>query len=152
MSMSAIVISVKQVLDRKGYTTYSVAPEASVFDALGMMAQHDIGAVLVMDRGRLVGIFTERDYARKIVLKGLSSRHVKVGEMMTTNVQTVSPSDQITSVMNTMTNRRFRHLPVVDDGKVVGIITIGDVVKAVIEQQEVTIQHLSNYITGEIAT
>lgn len=150
--MSAIEISVKQVLDRKGYATYSVAPETSVFDALGMMAQHDIGAVLVMDHGRLVGIFTERDYARKIVLKGLSSRNVKVGEMMTANVQTVSPSDQITSVMNTMTNRRFRHLPVIDEGKVVGIITIGDVVKAVIEQQEATIQHLSNYIAGEIAT
>lgn len=150
--MSAIEISVKQVLEQKGYTTYSVAPEASVFDALGMMAQHDIGAVLVMDHGRLVGIFTERDYARKIVLKGLSSRNVKVGELMTTNVQTVKVADQITSVMNTMTNKRFRHLPVVEEGKVVGIITIGDVVKAVIQEQEATIQHLSKYIAGEITT
>jgi len=150
--MTAITVTVKQVLEQKGSVTYSVTPDTSVFDALAMMALHDIGAVLVTDTGRLVGIFTERDYARRIVLKGLSSRNVKVGEMMTTNVQTIVPSDQIVSIMNTMTNKRFRHLPVLDDGKVVGIITIGDVVKAVIQEQEATIQHLANYIAGDIAT
>jgi CBS domain-containing protein len=150
--MSAIHISVKQVLDQKGYNTFSVTPDTSVFDALAMMAQHDIGAVLVMDTGRLVGIFTERDYARKIVLKGLSSRNVKVGEMMTINVRTISLSDQITEIMSIMTNQRFRHLPVLEDGKLTGMITIGDVVKAVIQEQEATIQHLSNYIAGGIAT
>ncbi len=150
--MTAITATVKQVLEQKGNVTYSVTPDTSVFDALAMMALHDIGAVLVMDTGRLVGIFTERDYARKIVLKGLSSRNVKVGEMMTTNVQTITVSDQIAEVMGTMTNKRFRHLPVLDDGKVVGIITIGDVVKAVIQEQETTIQHLANYIAGDIAT
>lgn len=150
--MSTIDISVKQVLEQKGYTTFTVAPEASVYDALGMMAQHDIGAVLVMDHGQLVGIFTERDYARKIVLKGLNSRNVKVGELMTTGVQTVQPSDQIAAVMNTMTNKRFRHLPVVENNSVVGIITIGDVVKAVIQEQAATINHLSKYISGDIAT
>ena len=150
--MTAIVVSVKQVLDQKGYKTYSARPDSSVFDALALMAEHDIGGVLVIDHDQLVGIFTERDYARKIVLKGLSSRNVTVGELMTTKVQTITPSDQITAVMNTMTNKRFRHLPVVDDGKVVGIITIGDVVKAVMQEQEATIQHLANYISGDIAT
>lgn len=150
--MSEITVTVKQVLEQKNNVTYSVTPDASVFDALAMMALHDIGAVLVMDTGRLVGIFTERDYARKIVLKGLSSKNVKVGEMMTIDVQTIKPSDQITAVMNTMTNKRFRHLPVKEDGAIVGIVTIGDVVKSVIQEQEATIQHLANYIAGEIAT
>ena len=150
--MSEITVTVKQVLEKKGSVTYSVTPDTSVFDALALMALHDIGAVLVTDTGRMVGIFTERDYARKIVLKGLSSKNVKVGEMMTTSVQTITLADKITHVMSTMTNKRFRHLPVLDDGKVVGIITIGDVVKAVIEEQEATIQHLANYISGEIAT
>lgn len=150
--MTQITVTVKQVLEKKGSATYSVTPDTSVFDALTLMALHDIGAVLVTDTGRLVGIFTERDYARKLVLKGLSSKTVKVGEMMTRDVATIEPSEQITSVMNTMTRRRFRHLPVLDNGQLVGIITIGDVVKAVIEEQEETIKHLANYIAGEIAT
>lgn len=150
--MSEITVTVKQVLEQKGNVTYSVTPDTSVFDALALMALHDIGAVVVMDTGRLVGIFTERDYARKIVLKGLSSKDVRVGEMMTTDVQTIKPSDKITTVMNTMTNKRFRHLPVMDDGAIVGIVTIGDVVKSVIQEQEATIQHLANYIAGDIAT
>lgn len=150
--MTEIAVTVKQVLDRKGGTTYAVTPDTSVFDALTLMALHDIGAVLVTDTGKLVGIFTERDYARKLVLKGLSSKNVKVGEMMTKEVLTINPSDKIAAVMNTMTRRRFRHLPVLDDGQLVGIITIGDVVKAVIEEQEETIKHLANYIAGDIAT
>lgn len=150
--MVEITVTVKQVLDKKGSVTYAVTPDTSVFDALALMAMHDIGAVLVTDTGRLVGIFTERDYARKLVLKGLSSRDVKVGEMMTKDVATIETSDKIASVMNTMTRRRFRHLPVLNDGQLVGIITIGDVVKAVIEEQEETIRHLANYIAGDIAT
>ena len=150
--MNEIAVTVRQVLEKKGSVTYSVTPDTSVFDTLALMALHDIGAVLVTDTGRLVGIFTERDYARKLVLKGLSSKNVKVGEMMTKDVATISPSDKIASVMNTMTRRRFRHLPVLDDGQLVGIITIGDVVKAVIEEQEETIKHLANYIAGDIAT
>ncbi len=150
--MTEITVTVKQVLEKKGSVTYAVTPDTSVFDALALMALHDIGAALVTDTGRLVGIFTERDYARKLVLKGLSSKNVKVGEMMTKEVATIGPSDRIVSVMNTMTRRRFRHLPVLDDGELVGIITIGDVVKAVIEEQEETIRHLANYIAGDIAT
>ncbi|MFN3985170.1 MAG: CBS domain-containing protein [Rhodocyclaceae bacterium] len=147
-----MAISVKQVLDQKGSRTFSVSPDTSVFDALALMAEHDIGAVLVIDNDELKGIFTERDYARKLVLKGLTSKTAKVGDMMTTNVQTVAPGEMLGSVMNTMTRRRFRHLPVVEDDRIVGIITIGDVVKAVIEEQEATIQQLSNYIAGDLTT
>lgn len=147
-----ITISVKQVLDQKGHATFSVTPTTSVFDALALMAEHDIGAVLVMENDQLRGIFTERDYARKLVLKGIASRTALVSDMMTSNVQTVSPSDQLGSIMSTMTKKRFRHLPVLDEGKVVGMITIGDVVKVVMEQQEATIQQLSSYIAGDLAT
>lgn len=150
--MSTTSIFVKQVLAQKGGTTFSVGTETSVFDALALMAEHDIGAVLVMTGDSLKGIFTERDYARKVVLKGLTSRTATVGEMMTGNVFTVSPDDDLASVMSTMTRKRFRHLPVLDGGKVVGIITIGDVVKAVMEEQEATIQQLSSYIAGDLAT
>lgn len=150
--MTMISVSVKQVLDQKGHTTFSVTPTTSVFDALALMAEHDIGAVLVMENDELRGIFTERDYARKLVLKGIASRTASVGDMMTSNVQTISPSEQLSSVMSTMTKKRFRHLPVVEGGKVIGIITIGDVVKVVMEQQEATIQQLSSYIAGDLAT
>lgn len=148
-----ITISVKQVLDQKGRSTYSVTPATTVFDALALMAEHDIGAVLVMENGQLRGIFTERDYARKLVLKGIaSSRTTPVSEMMTSNVQTVTPSDQLGAIMTTMTQKRFRHLPVVEEGAVVGIITIGDVVRVVMEHQAATIQQLSSYISGDLST
>lgn len=150
--MTMISVSVKQVLDQKGHAIFSVTPTTSVFDALALMAEHDIGAVLVMENEALRGIFTERDYARKLVLKGIASRTTPVSDMMTSNVQTVSPSDQLGSIMSTMTKKRFRHLPVVDQGKVVGMITIGDVVRVVMEQQEATIQQLSSYISGDLAT
>lgn len=147
-----ITISVKQVLDQKGHATFSVTPTTTVFDALALMAEHDIGAVLVMENDQLRGIFTERDYARKLVLKGIASRTAPVSDMMTGNVQTVAPSDQLGSIMSTMTKKRFRHLPVVDEGRVVGMITIGDVVKVIMEHQEATIQQLSSYIAGDLAT
>ncbi len=150
--MSTTSIFVKQVLAQKGSKTFSVTTDTSVFDALALMAEHDIGAVLVMEGDALKGIFTERDYARKVVLKGLTSRTALVGEMMTSNVFTVAPDDDIASVMSTMTHKRFRHLPVLDDGEVVGIITIGDVVKAVMDEQQATIQQLSSYIAGDLAT
>jgi CBS domain-containing protein len=151
--MTTISITVKQVLNKKGSRIYSVSPTASVFDALSLMAQHDIGAVLVTEGGQLKGIFTERDYARKLVLKGLASKDTSVGEMMTSHVETITPDTPLSQVMTTMTNRRFRHLPVLDEnGQLAGIITIGDVVKAVIEEQQATIQQLSSYISGELTT
>ena len=144
--------SVKQVLERKGTNAYSVGPNATVLEALTAMAEHDIGAVLVIEGDRLVGIFTERDYARKVVLRGLSSKDTKISELMTPNVCTITPSHTMDQVMNIMTDNRFRHLPVVDHGRIAGIITIGDVVKTVIAMQEATIQQLSSYIAGDITT
>jgi len=144
-------MTVKQVLETKGSKVYSVGPEATVMDALTAMAEHDIGAVLITQGDRLMGIFTERDYARKVALRGKSSKDTNISELMTPNVCTITPSHNMDQVMNIMTENRFRHLPVVDHGKIVGIVTIGDVVKAVIAMQEATIQHLSSYISGDIA-
>ena len=143
--------SIKQVLEQKGSTFHAVRPTDSVFDALSLMAQFDIGCVLVIEGDRLVGIFTERDYARKVVLKGLLSRDVRVGDLMTPNPSTVTPSHTVDTVMQTMTEKRFRHLPVVDQDKIVGIVTIGDMVKSVVSQQEATIKHLESYIAGDLA-
>lgn len=145
-------MSVKQVLAKKGGNAFSVPPTATVLDALSAMAEHDIGAVLITEGDRLLGIFTERDYARKVVLRGRSSKDTSISELMTPNVCTITPSHTMDQVMNIMTDNRFRHLPVVDHGKIAGIITIGDVVKAVIAMQEETIQQLSSYIAGDIAT
>lgn len=150
--MLATTVTVRQILEQKGSTTHSVTPGVSVLDALAMMAKHDIGSVLVIENERLVGIFTERDYARKLVLKGLNSREATVGDVMTPNVCTITPALAIDAVMNIMTENRFRHLPVVEQGRIVGIVTIGDVVKSIIDQQEKTISHLSNYIAGELTT
>ena len=150
--MTTIAMSVQQMLDHKGGETVFVAPNNTVFEALELMARHEIGAVLVLENERLVGIFTERDYARKVVLKGITSRATQVKELMTTNVVTVQPTEQIGTLMNTMTRRRFRHMPVVADDKVVGIITIGDVLKEVLDFQTQTIEQLSSYISGDLAT
>jgi CBS domain-containing protein len=143
-------MTVRQVLERKGHIAHAVRPDNTVYDALSMMAEHDIGAVLVTENDRLIGVFTERDYARKVVLKGLVSRDVRVSELMTPNPCTVSPSSTVDEVMTTMTENRFRHLPVVERGRIIGVVTIGDMVKAVLSQQEQTIRHLSSYIAGDL--
>lgn len=150
--MLSTTITVRQILDQKGSKIYTIAPDASVLEALKMMADHNIGCVLVTEGEQLVGIFTERDYARKLALHGLTSRESKVRDLMTPNVCTITPTLTIDAVMNIMTENRFRHLPVVEHGKIVGIVTIGDVVKNVIDQQEKTISHLSSYIAGDLAT
>lgn len=144
--------NVQQVLDRKGGGVHTVTPDTTVISALEAMAKYDIGAVLIVSDERLEGIFTERDYARKVVLKGLSSKDASVADLMTPNVCTITPSHTIDDVMSIMTENRFRHLPVVDHGKLTGIITIGDVVKTVIAEHEATIQQLSSYIAGDITT
>lgn len=150
--MAEITTTVRQVLDRKGGTAHSVTPQTSVFDSLRLMAQHDIGAVLVVDGQRLAGIFTERDYARKLVLKGVSSKDARVEEIMTRAVTTVPASEKVSQVMQIMSSRRFRHLPVVEDGQLLGIISIGDVVKTIIDEQEATIKQLASYISGDLST
>jgi CBS domain-containing protein len=124
----------------------SVAPQTTVFDALQLMAEHNIGAVLVLTGERLVGIFSERDYARKVVLRGLSSKNTPVGELMTGKVITVDQSWTADQCMALMTQHHIRHLPVVDGDTVLGIISIGDAVKAVVDEQRFEIGQLTNYI------
>lgn len=144
--------TVKEILAGKSATILSVTPEVSVYEALELMANKDISAVLVLEGERLVGIFTERDYARKVALRGRNSKDTRIRDVMTQNLLTVSPSQDVDDVMAIMTENRFRHLPVVDRGLLVGIVTIGDAVKAVMEEQRQTIAQLSSYISGEIAT
>ncbi|MHB1375119.1 MAG: CBS domain-containing protein [Thauera sp.] len=146
-----MMTTVKQILEQKGSAFHAVRPTDSVFDALSLMAQFDIGCVLVTENDKLVGIFTERDYARKVVLKGLVSRDVKVGDLMTHAPYTVGLSGTADDVMATMTAKRFRHIPVVENGKVLGIITIGDMVKSIVSQHEKTIKQLESYIAGDLA-
>jgi CBS domain-containing protein len=140
---------VRQLLDRKGYEVHGVAPDASVFEALEIMARYDIGALAVCDaQGALVGLLSERDYARKVVLRGRVSKDTPVAEIMSTNVICVGPDQTEDTCMALMTRHRVRHIPVIDDGRLVGIISIGDVVSAVIEGQQFTIEQLEHYISG----
>ncbi|MDO6386775.1 MULTISPECIES: CBS domain-containing protein [Uliginosibacterium] len=144
--------TVRQILDsKKSAQIISVSPASTVFDALTLMSSKDVSAVLVLENERLVGIFTERDYARKLILQGRSSKDTRIGDLMTQNLLTISPSQTVDDVMAIMTENRFRHLPVVERGQLIGIVTIGDAVKAVIDQQQQTIKQLAGYISGDIA-
>jgi CBS domain-containing protein len=136
------------LLDSKGRDVVSIAPDASVLDAIRLMSDKGIGALVVMDGDTLHGIVTERDYARKVILKGRASDVTAVREIMTTEVISTSSGDSVEKCMNTMTDQRIRHLPVVDDGKVCGIISIGDLVKAIIADQQQAIEQLEHYISG----
>ncbi len=138
---------VRQILEGKGYEVWHVQPETTIYEALQLLAEKGIGAVLVMEDERLVGIFSERDYARKVALKGKSSRTTPVREGMTDRVIYVRPDQSVEDCMALMTQHRIRHLPVLEGERVVGVISIGDVVKSVISQQANTIHHLEAYIT-----
>jgi CBS domain-containing protein len=140
--------SVRMLLRGKGCDVLTVAPEAPVFLALEIMAEKNVGALLVVEGKRLVGIFSERDYARKVILKGKTSRDTPVREIMTSRVVHVDPAQTINDCMTLMTENRIRHLPVLDAGELVGVISIGDVVKAIISEQEFVIEQLQNYIQG----
>lgn len=145
-------LTVRQLLDRKSAGIYSIRPEASVLEALELMAREDISAVLITEGDALKGIFTERDYARKVTLRGRNSRDTVVRELMTSQLITITPEHSIDDCMGIMTERRVRHLPVLQNGKVAGVISIGDVVKAVIAEHEATIQQLAGYISGDLKT
>lgn len=138
--------TVRQLLDRKGRAIYSLGPEDPVLEAIELMAEHHIGAMLVMQGETLMGIVSERDYARKVVLKGRSSSETPVWQIMSAPVVTVTPEQNIDDCMRLMTEKRLRHLPVVQAGKVIGVISIGDLVKTVIEDQQRTIEQLEAYI------
>jgi len=140
--------TVMQLLRTKGQQVLSVAPDIPVFEALEVMADKNVGALLVVEGERLVGVFSERDYARKVILKGKSSKDTPVREIMSSHVLYVRPEQTIEDCMALMTDKRVRHLPVMEEGRVVGVISIGDVVKAIIAEQEFIIEQLQNYITG----
>ena len=140
--------TVEGILSKKGSAVRSVAPEDTVLHALGVMAEHDIGGVVVLDGEKLVGILTERDYARRVVLLGRASRDVPVSEIMTSHVCCVSPDRTVDECMALMTDKRIRHLPVLDHKKVIGVISIGDVVKETIAEKEFEIAQLNSYISG----
>jgi CBS domain-containing protein len=143
--------TVRELLQAKGYDIWSVAPDDSVYDALKLMADKNVGAVLVTEAGNLVGILSERDYARKVILKGKTSKDTPVREIMTEKVVYVRPDQTSDECMAVMTDKRVRHLPVIENGQLIGIISIGDVVKEIISHQEFMLEQLENYITGRVS-
>jgi CBS domain-containing protein len=138
--------NLKQLLSAKGGEVYTIRPDAKVIEALQLMAHKDVGALLVMDGARLAGIISERDYARKVILHGKSSQDIAVRDIMTADVVKVDPSRTVEDCMGLMTQRRIRHLPVLEGDKLVGLVSIGDLVKEVIAEQEQTIKQLESYI------
>ena len=138
--------TVTQLLQAKGREVHTIGPDARVFEALELMAEKDVGALVVMDGGRLSGIISERDYARKVILHGKSSHDILVREIMTGNVVTVHRGQTVEECMALMTSKRIRHLPVIDDERLIGVLSIGDLVKEVIAEQELTIKQLESYI------
>lgn len=139
---------IKQLLDAKGSEVSSIGPDASVYEAIVLMAEKGIGALLVLDAGKLVGVLSERDYARKVVLLDRASKTTRVSEIMTTRVVTARPDQRVEECMALMTDKHIRHLPVVEGGTLVGIISIGDLVKAIIADQQFVIAQLETYITS----
>ena len=140
--------SVRVLLGAKGHSVHTIGPDATVLDALGEMARRDVGALVVIEDGEMVGLLSERDYARKVILKGKFSKDVPVREIMSAEVVSVTATEKIDSCMRLMTQKRIRHLPVLENGQLVGIISIGDVVKAIIGEQKFTIEELERYISG----
>lgn len=141
--------TLKQILnDKKHQEIISIAPNRPVFDALVVLAEYKIGALAVIDDGQLVGIFSERDYAREVVLKGRSSRTTMISEVMTAKVISASPHDLVDSAMQTMSDKRIRHLPIVENGEILGMLSVGDLLKETIAYQQTLIQQLENYIQG----
>jgi CBS domain-containing protein len=140
--------TIEVILNSKPRTIWSVSPDATVYDAIALMAEKNVGALLVMETGKLVGIISERDYSRKVMLKGKTSRNSYVREIMTTEVTTAHPRETVEECLRFMTDKRIRHLPVVADGKLLGVISIGDLVKHVISTQSATLEQLKDYIAG----
>ncbi|MEO6253950.1 MAG: CBS domain-containing protein [Ferruginibacter sp.] len=140
--------TVKNILETKGNATFTIEPGTSIYHALELMVEKNVSALLVMENEKLAGIFTERDYARKVALKGKSSKDTLVGEIMTRDLVTVSPNSTIDECMQLMTGKFIRHLPVMENDKLAGIISIGDVVRCIIQEQKSIIGHMEQYIAG----
>ncbi|HEY6562090.1 MAG TPA: CBS domain-containing protein [Polyangiaceae bacterium] len=140
--------SVEDILRQKGSLVHAVEPTAMMFEAVEKMVQHNVGALLVVEDGELKGIVTERDYLKRVAVRGKSSRTTPVAEVMTSELITVSPSTEVDRCMGLMTGRRIRHLPVIEQGKVIGILSIGDLVKSRLREQDMHIRHLTDYIQG----
>jgi len=138
--------TLKQLLEAKGREVYSIAPDARVFDALRLMADKSVGALIVMEGGRIAGILSERDYARKVILHGKSSHDIQVRDIMTSKIITVHPGQTVEECMALMTEKRIRHLPVTEGERLIGVLSIGDLVKEVIAEQQQTIKQLESYI------
>jgi len=143
------MITVKEMLDQKGHKAWTISPEAKVFEALELMSKKGLGALVVLEKDEVAGIMSERDYARKIILMGRQSQDTPVRDIMTKEVYGVQYDTTAEECMALMTDKHIRHLPVCKDGKLVGVISIGDVVKAIMTQQKVTIENLENYIMGK---
>ena len=142
------MITVKDILQTKGHNVISITPETTVYEALTIMADKNVGALIVLDGETVAGIMSERDYARKVILHGKSSRELQVREIMTSRVYYLHPEQTVQECMAQMTDKHVRHLPVIEKDKLIGIISIGDVVKTIMADQEDTIKLLENYITG----
>ena len=140
--------TISEILNHKGTNVHSVAPDTIVFDAIQLMSDKNVGALLVIDHGKLVGIISERDYARKVILQGRSSKEAKVRDIMTSPVFSVGPDYTVDDCMRIVTTKRIRHLPVVQGEKLIGVVSIGDLVRRVISTQGETIQYLQEYIVG----
>ena len=140
---------VKRIIRHKGSQVHSIRPDVTVFEALGKMATHDVGALVVMDGDELLGVISERDYARKVILKDRSSKEIQVSEIMSAPAVTVALTTTVDECMQRMTEKRCRHLPVVDEGKIVAVVSIGDVVNWIINAQDQTIHQLEDYIYGK---
>jgi len=141
--------SVRDILQSKGNEVWSIDPDSLIFDALNLMAAKNVGALVAIEKGKVVGIFSERDYARKMILKGKTSKNTPVKDIMTSDVITVSIDHTAQDCMNLMTDKRVRHLPIMEKDKVVGLLSIGDMVKETIAQQEFLINQLTRYIRGD---
>jgi CBS domain-containing protein len=141
--------SVKDILNEKGYDCWTTGPETTVYDALKKMAGKDIGALIVVKDNRVIGVFSERDYARKVILKGKTSKDTVVGELLSEKVFYVKLSSTIEECMQLITNQRIRHLPVLENDKLVGMVSIGDIVNKIIQDHKNQIQQLEDYITGK---
>ncbi len=140
--------TIESILNQKNRDVWSVSPDATVYDAVALMAEKNVGALLVVENGKLVGILSERDYTRKVMLRGKRSRETQVREIMSTQLTTVDPKESVDECLRFMTEKRIRHLPVVKDGGICGVISIGDLVKHVISVQSATLDQLERYISG----